>query len=91
MPKTLNLAEILLWLLLGMLVADRGAIVPAFAQDEPVLTYHGDVARTGAFVVPALTRERARALHLDTSFRRASPAVSPSPSIGEIPGRAQGC
>lgn len=69
MGRTANLAQILFGLLLGMSVADREAMAPAFAQETPVLTYHGDVARTGAFVVPALTWERARALHLDTGFQ----------------------
>ena len=69
MARTANLAQILFGLLLGMSVADREASAPAFAQDKPVPTYHGDVARTGAFVVPALTLERARALRLDTGFQ----------------------
>ena len=45
-----------------------GANCDAVAQDTSVLTYHGDFARNGAFVVPGLTWERARALHLDTGF-----------------------
>ncbi len=67
-PRTANLARILFGVLLGVAAADRGAIAPAVAQDNSVLTYHGDVARTGAFVVPGLTWERAGALHLDTGF-----------------------
>ena len=63
-----NLARILFGVLLGIAVGDRDAIAPAVAQDKSVLTYHGDVARTGTFVVPGLTWERAGALHLDTAF-----------------------
>ena len=38
------------------------------AQQQTVLTYHGDTGRSGNFVVPALTFDKARALHLDSSF-----------------------
>lgn len=42
----------------------------AGAQDG-VLTYHGDGARSGRFVVPALTWDKARALRLDRGFSAA--------------------
>lgn len=38
------------------------------AQEQSVLTYHGDASRSGNFVVPALTFDRARALRLDRAF-----------------------
>ncbi len=41
--------------------------VPARA-DSSVLTYHGEAARSGHFVVADLTWERARSIHLDTAF-----------------------
>jgi PQQ enzyme repeat len=41
---------------------------PAQPQNSTVLTYHGDPARSGHFVVPGLTWERARSMHLDESF-----------------------
>ena len=71
-PRTARLARILFRVLLGM------AVAPAVAQDKSVqdksvLTFHGDVARSGAFVVPGLTLERARALHLDRSFHASFP------------------
>lgn len=49
--------------LLLIVVAVAG---PSFAQS--VTTYHGGLERTGNFVVPALTWDRARRVHLDRSF-----------------------
>ena len=40
----------------------------AIAEERGVLTYHGDAARSGNFVVPALTWEKARSVHLDRGF-----------------------
>ena len=40
----------------------------AAADDTPVLTYHGEPDRSGTFVVPRLTRDHAKTLHLDTRF-----------------------
>lgn len=48
-----------------------GAILssqPAIAQQQSVLTYHGDESRSGNFVVPALTFDKARSVHLDQTF-----------------------
>ena len=73
MPRTEILARVLIRVLLAMPVAGWDAIAPAAAQDKSVLTYHGDVARSGAFVVPGLTWERARALRLDTGFQASFP------------------
>jgi hypothetical protein len=39
--------------------------------DQSVLTYHGALDRAGRYVVPGLTYERARSLHLDASFHAA--------------------
>jgi hypothetical protein len=47
-------------------VAMGGA--PAVAQQQSVLTYHGDAARSGHFVVPALTWRSAASVHLDDTF-----------------------
>src|ERR1700730_3261606 len=38
-------------------------------QKLSVLSYHGHSDRSGNFVVPALTWDRARSLHLDEDFR----------------------
>jgi hypothetical protein len=43
------------------------------AEEQPVLTFHGDPGRSGNFVIPALTFERARALHLDQGFEARFP------------------
>jgi outer membrane protein assembly factor BamB len=40
----------------------------ANAQTSSILTYHGDASRSGTFLVPALTWEKARSLHLDRNF-----------------------
>jgi hypothetical protein len=41
----------------------------AAAPTKEVLTYHADAARSGNFVVPGLTFERARAAHPDAGFK----------------------
>jgi PQQ enzyme-like repeat protein len=43
-------------------------ISSAIAEDDSVLTYHRDVGRSGHFVIPALTWEKARSLRLDSTF-----------------------
>src|ERR1700722_4169844 len=45
--------------------------IPALgvAQDQSVLTYHSDAARTGHAAMLGLTWDRATALRLDTAFR----------------------
>src|SRR5262245_15224229 len=40
----------------------------ALAQDSSVLTYHGDNSRSGQYVVPALSWDKARSLQLDRTF-----------------------
>ncbi|QQN64695.1 PQQ-binding-like beta-propeller repeat protein [Bradyrhizobium diazoefficiens] len=40
----------------------------ARAQDSSVLTYHGDNGRSGQYVVPALSWEKARSVQLDRTF-----------------------
>jgi len=44
------------------------SVCSAGAQDNSVLTYHGDAGRSGNFVVPALTWEKARSVNLDRAF-----------------------
>jgi hypothetical protein len=54
------------------LIACALAVAPVFSAaaeaDQSVLTYHGSLDRAGRYVVPQLTYERARGLHLDASF-----------------------
>src|SRR6516225_8120521 len=40
----------------------------AIAQGNSVLTYHGDASRSGHFVVPALSWEKAKSVRLDRTF-----------------------
>src|SRR5437667_9173437 len=40
----------------------------AGAQENSVLTYHGDASRSGNFVVPGLTLEKAPSVKLDRTF-----------------------
>ena len=42
--------------------------IPAITEENSVLTYHGDNSRSGNFVVPALSWEKARSVHLDRMF-----------------------
>src|SRR6266446_7995172 len=44
------------------------APMQAHSQQDSVLTYHGNPDRSGNFVVPGLSWERARSLHLDEKF-----------------------
>ena len=67
------------------------------AQGEPppadlsVLTYHGDADRSGNFIVPTLTWERARSLRLDQSFHaQVSGHVYAQPLYWRPPGAAAG-
>ena len=59
-------------LLAGALAATLIASVAA-AADSTVLTYHGAPDRAGMYVMPGLTYERARGLHLDASFNATYP------------------
>jgi outer membrane protein assembly factor BamB len=56
----------------GALMAGAFALaiapIPAIADENSVLTYHGDNSRSGNFVVPALSWEKAKSVHLDRTF-----------------------
>src|SRR6516165_1646300 len=54
-------------LFLAALIA-TGLPMPAQSQQAGVLSYHGSPERSGHFVVPGLTWERARSLRLDQNF-----------------------
>ncbi len=71
-------------------------VEPAFAADASdargiaaagVLEHHGNAGRSGMFVVPSLTFERARSLHRDPSFHAAvSGSVYAQPLYWRVPG-----
>jgi hypothetical protein len=57
-------------MLAGALAAALAASVPA-AAESLILTYHGAPDRSGMYVMPGLTYERARGLRPDPSFNAA--------------------
>jgi outer membrane protein assembly factor BamB len=59
--------------------------------DSSILTYHGAPDRSGQYVVPGLTYERARGLHLDASFSATFPGqVYAQPLFWRPPGSGAG-
>ena len=57
------------------------------ADGPSILTYHGDASRTGNFVVPALTWEKARSVHLDRKFdAHVSGLLYAQPLYWRVPG-----
>ena len=78
-------------LLAAALVATL-ALSGAAHADSSVLTYHGALDRSGRYVVPGLTYERARGLHLDPSFHAAYRGnVYAQPLFGASRDRARPC
>jgi hypothetical protein len=61
------------------------------ADDASVLTYHGDPARSGRYVVPGLTWARAARAHLDQRFdARLEGHIYAQPLYWQPPGAARG-
>jgi outer membrane protein assembly factor BamB len=77
-------------------IAWLSAVLPALAiaascHAQSVLSYHGSLDRSGNFIVPALSWERARSLHLDPSFHpRFSGHLYAQPLYWQPPGSASG-
>src|SRR5713101_7628155 len=78
-------------LLLATLFATTCWPVHGAAQQAAVLGYHGHADRSGNFVVPGLTWEKARSLHLDRGFNAAvSGHVYAQPLYRRAPGSSSG-
>ena len=77
-------------LLTGALAAALVFPAPAL-QAQNVSTYHNSLDRGGRYVVPGLTYERARGLHLDASFQASfQGSVYAQPLYWRPPGSAAG-
>jgi len=77
-------------LLAGALCVALASVASARA-DPSVSTHHGALDRAGRYVVPGLTYERARGLHLDASFHAAFQGhVYAQPLIWRRPGSGAG-
>ncbi len=77
-------------LLVGALVITLAGYSSAHA-DSSILTYHGSLDRAGSYVMPGLTYERARGLHLDASFSATFPGqVYAQPLLWRQPGTGAG-
>src|SRR5579872_782053 len=81
-------------LFLGLVVLALATGAPALAQSsagDSVLTYHAHSDRSGNFVVPELTWQRARSLHLDEAFHaRISGHLYAQPLYWHQPGSDRG-
>ncbi|WP_407117616.1 PQQ-binding-like beta-propeller repeat protein [Bradyrhizobium sp. LMG 9283] len=63
----------------------------ARAQEGSVLTYHGDNGRSGQYVVPALSWEKARSVQLDRAFNaRVAGSMYAQPLYWHPPGASTG-
>src|SRR5919201_26333 len=63
----------------------------ALAQDGSVLTYHGDNSRSGEYVVPLLSWEKARSLQPDRAFdARVAGSIYAQPLYWRPPGANTG-
>jgi len=68
-----------------------GLAVCGTAQGQSVLTYHGNPDRSGNFIVPSLSWERARNAHLDPGFQpRIAGHLYAQPLYWRPPGSAAG-
>jgi outer membrane protein assembly factor BamB len=81
-----SVAILLAGAVLGMIISSH-----AESARQSILGYHSDPARSGNFVVPSLTWDRARSLHLDENFRaRISGHVYAQPLYWRAPGSSSG-
>jgi hypothetical protein len=90
-PTTRILTKRLNALLLAVWMAATCGAMDARAQTRSVPTYHGHPDRSGNFVVPGLTLEKARSLHVDRGFNAVvSGHVYAQPLYWRAPGSASG-
>jgi outer membrane protein assembly factor BamB len=61
----------MLWVsrFLGLTLVSLLTVTAAAAQEATVVGYHNTPDRSGRYVMPGLTAERARGIHLDTGFQ----------------------
>jgi hypothetical protein len=71
MKRTMIGGAKLLLLVIAVMMASRSALAqsPQDSAQDNVLTYHGTPDRKGHFVVPGLTWQRAKSLHVEEQFR----------------------
>ncbi len=71
MKRTMMSRATLLLLAVTVITASRSALAqsPQDSAQDNVLTYHGTPDRKGHFVIPGLTWQRAKSLHVDEKFR----------------------
>jgi outer membrane protein assembly factor BamB len=63
----------------------------AIAQDDSILTYHGDSSRSGHYVVPGLSWEKARSVQMDRAFNaRVAGSMYAQPLYWRPPGANTG-
>jgi hypothetical protein len=68
MKRTFRHAGKLFFCVIATVLAASGAGSSQAAAEDSVLTYHGHADRSGSFVVPDLTWQRAQSLRLDEAF-----------------------
>src|SRR5215468_11074137 len=75
-------------------IAATGSVLGQSSQDsvqDNVLTYHGRPDRKGNFIVPGLTWQRAKSLHVDEKFHaRVAGNVYAQPLYWRAPGSSSG-
>jgi hypothetical protein len=81
---------LLAWLVAGLPVYAAGASDVDPGATREVLEYHQNAVRTGLFIVPSLTWDRARNVHRDPNFRAdVEGAVYAQPLYWQAPGSAK--
>jgi hypothetical protein len=71
----------------GLITALMTLALPRTCPAQSVLTYHGSPDRGGHFIVPSLSWERARSLHLDAAFHPRFPGhLYAQPLYWQAPG-----